>query len=67
MANSFVIAEIKARLSACWKVDIDWKLYPKKLEEVSYTSKLASLLRVLINLLATIYYPIQLIYHPEGS
>lgn len=28
-------AAIRSSLEACWKIDIDWSLYPKKTREVS--------------------------------
>lgn len=33
MAHS--TAETKGKLSSCWQTDVDWKLYPSKVKEVS--------------------------------
>ena len=35
MACSSSTMETRARLSACWEVDIKWDVYPKKVREVS--------------------------------
>ena len=35
MADKFKSAAHRASLEACWKVDLDWNLYPKKLVDVS--------------------------------
>lgn len=35
MADKLKSAAHRASLEACWKVDLDWNLYPKKLVDVS--------------------------------
>lgn len=35
MADKLKSAAHRASLEACWKVDLDWSLYPKKLVDVS--------------------------------
>ena len=37
-------AAYRASLEACWKVDVDWDLYPPKLTDVSLRSGVMSLI-----------------------
>ena len=39
MADKLKSAAHRASLEACWKVDLDWNLYPKKLVDVSIKYK----------------------------
>jgi len=35
--------ETKSRLEQCWKVDVNWKLYPRVIQEVEICAEIACL------------------------